>query len=191
MAKSIARTKSGQFAKKPRKAAKTAVRTVIRTVAAPVKRKVRAVAKGTVKLARKARRSYASASPTNLVKGQLIPGLVGGVGAVGVNMILSRLTFLPASLQSGIARHATRAAIGIAAGMLVGKVLKQPKLGAQLAQGAITVAAYEAINEKVGSFVSVSPALVNPNVSVGEVVNGFYGDGETFDVSGISEVVQF
>lgn len=150
-------------------------------IAAPIRRLVKRARKSRV--ARSVKRGFKRVAGTsgaitlsNVTKNAIIPGVVGAAGAFGVDMIEARATFLPLSLRSGIARHATRAAIGIGLGMLVGKVLKKPEIGNQLARGAITVIGYEAMRERFGGLASVSQIQNMSAEQVAEIMNGYDGE---------------
>lgn len=78
--------------------------------------------------------------------GQLTSSLVdGGIGAGGALLaqIANNLLPLPEALKSGAIAPLAKAAIGVGVGMLVGQVVGK-RVGQQMAQGAVTVALYEA-----------------------------------------------
>lgn len=93
-------------------------------------------------------------------------GAAVGVGAVGSEYIMGLLP-LPENMKTGMARHATKAGVGIGAGFLVGKVLKQRKLGAALALGAITIAVHDALKDYITGNM--------PGVRLGQYISGGMG----------------
>lgn len=78
---------------------------------------------------------------------QLVPALIGGAGAIGVDVGLAYLSpYLPALLQSGWGRIAAQVAaavgIGFGAGALVDK-----ETGKAVMAGALTITAYSALRQ--------------------------------------------
>lgn len=79
-----------------------------------------------------------------------LPAAGIGLGAVGSEIIMGYLP-IPAGFKTGVMRHITKGAVGIAAGMLVGKVLKQKRLGNYLALGAVVIAVHDAVKEFIAN----------------------------------------
>ena len=75
----------------------------------------------------------------------LMNAVPGAVGAIGVNLILSKLP-LPDVLTTGAVKHVARVGIILGLGMLANKVSRSPMIG-QAVQGALTVSVYESIKE--------------------------------------------
>lgn len=77
----------------------------------------------------------------------LMPAAIGGIGAVGLDVILAMLP-LPAAVKTGpmkpIAKIAGAVGIGMIASMVAGR-----KFGEQVTAGAVTVTLYEIIKELV------------------------------------------
>jgi hypothetical protein len=115
-----------------------------------------------------------------------------GLGAVGSEILVGYLP-LPPAAKTGTMLYVTKGAVGIAAGLLIGKVLKQPRLGKYVAAGAVAIAVHDAAKSlllksmpsvKFGQFMEpgrlgyASPAmLASPGsfAGVGEFVPGFRG----------------
>jgi len=76
----------------------------------------------------------------------LVTPLAGGAAALGMDALIGYASQsrpdLQLKLQTGVARPAIEAASGIVLGMLVGTLFRQPKLGAYLAAGGLSVAGY-------------------------------------------------
>lgn len=73
---------------------------------------------------------------------QLVDGGIGAAGAL-LAQIANNLLPVPDALKGGAAGPLVRAAIGVGVGMLAGQIVGK-RTGQQLAQGAVTVALYEA-----------------------------------------------
>jgi len=78
----------------------------------------------------------------------LLPAIGIGVGAVGAEVIMGYLP-IPANFKTGVLRHVTKGVVAISAGMLIGKVLKQKKLGDMIALGGVVIAAHDALKEVI------------------------------------------
>lgn len=150
----------------------------------------------------KRRRRLASVSTTRVSKrrtykrnpslrgGSLIKSVkdaaIGASGALAVDFAMQRMPFIPANFTQGPMGAATKGAVAVALGMIVGKVLKKPALGAQLASGGLTVAAYEGIKGAVGPSIGLSGLPYNSGSLLGEY---FPADnsamGEYFDDTGM------
>lgn len=101
-----------------------------------------------------ARRSYrrnpsARAGAVNFGK-MLLPAAGIGLGAVGSEIIMGYLP-IPANFKTGVMRHITKGAVGVAAGMIVSKVFKQKRLGNYLALGAVVIAVHDAVKEFIAA----------------------------------------
>lgn len=85
-------------------------------------------------------------APLSIVK----TAAIGAVGAVGVNLVLSKLP-LPPVLMTGKARFLTQGAVAIGVGMLAAKSkLVGANVAAKLAEGSLTVTLADAIREVAG-----------------------------------------
>lgn len=93
---------------------------------------------------RRARRRNPSSLPTTArgFAGQLVPALIGGAGALALDVGLA-MAPLPVQFKTGLPRTAVRIVGAIGMGWAVGKLLRKPRLGGQLAAGALTVVAYD------------------------------------------------
>jgi hypothetical protein len=80
----------------------------------------------------------------------LLPAAGIGLGAVGTEVIMGYLP-IPANFKTGVMRHVTKGVVGIAAGMLIGKVLRQKRLGNFFALGAVAIAVHDATKEFIAS----------------------------------------
>lgn len=83
-------------------------------------------------------------------------GAIGGVGAVVVDAAMQRLPMIPTNLQTGIPGAITKGLVGIGIGMITSKIMKNKKLGTQLADGAVTVAMYNASKSMIGPALGLS-----------------------------------
>lgn len=81
----------------------------------------------------------------------LFPAVMIGAGAVGSELIMGYLP-LPANLKTGMMRHLTKGAVGVAGGMAISKFLRQRKLGEAFALGALVIASHDAIKELILQF---------------------------------------
>lgn len=82
-------------------------------------------------------------------------GAVGAAGALAVDVAMSKLP-LPANLTTGTLAPITKGFVGIGVGMIVSKFLKNKRLGEQLANGAVTVALYNAGKQMIGPSLGLS-----------------------------------
>lgn len=82
-------------------------------------------------------------------------GAVGAAGALAVDIAMQKLP-IPANLQTGPISAVVKGGVGIGIGMLVAKFGKNKKLGAQLADGAVTVSLYNAGKAMVGPSLGLS-----------------------------------
>lgn len=104
-----------------------------------------------------ARRSYrrnpsarrAAGGAVNFGK-MFLPAAGIGLGAVGAEIIMGYLP-IPAGFKTGVMRHVTKGAVGIAAGLLIGKVLRQKRLGNYIALGAVVIAVHDGIKEFIAA----------------------------------------
>jgi len=97
--------------------------------------------------------------------GSLMGAVQGAGGALAVNAAFNMLP-LPATLKTGMGGHATKFGLAIALGML-GKPLLGRAAG-KMAEGAMTVAAYDAIKGFV-------PASMGGDAATGVAGLGYYG----------------
>ena len=96
----------------------------------------------------------------------IIPAAGIGLGAVGAEIIMGYLP-IPANFKTGVMRHVTKGAVGIAAGMLIGKVLRQKRLGNYIALGAVVIAVHDGVKEFIANSM--------PSVHMGQYVPRFRG----------------
>lgn len=149
-----------------------------RSVAASAGAAVRTVRRRYHSVARSVRRrarSRTTRATMGGIMGTVKHGLIGGAGAVAVDVIASKIP-LPASLQSGIGGAAAKVGIAIATGMLLGKVINK-STAHEMAAGSITVTSYQLIRGLVGGFVGLN-GITDIN-GMGGV--GFYSPALTVD----------
>lgn len=114
----------------------------------------------------------------------LLPAAAVGLGAVGADYLVAQLP-IPANLKSGPMKHVVKGAIAVAGGMLIGKVLRQKKIGNALALGGVVIAVHDLAREMIakqypaigfGEWLGYTPGglgYVNP------AMVGFNGAGVT------------
>lgn len=120
-----------------------------------------------------------------LVNSTLKPALIGGVGSVGLDVLLTKLP-IPESLKGGAIGTLTKAAIAVGAGMVAEKVVKRAT-AQQMVVGALTVIL-------AGGLRSVAATAV-PSLGLSGVIDndlnaiGFIGDAdEASDGYGVNEL---
>jgi len=97
------------------------------------------------------RRSYRR-NPIEGGKGNLrimslvVPAAGIAAGAIGTELAMGYMTFIPANLTTGAMRHVTKGAIGLGLGYLVGHFVNR-KAGEAFALGALTIAMHDAGKE--------------------------------------------
>lgn len=79
-----------------------------------------------------------------------LPAAGIGLGAVGSEIIMGYLP-IPAQWKTGVMRHVTKGVVGVSAGLLLGKVLRQKRLGNYLALGAVVIAVHDAAKELIAA----------------------------------------
>lgn len=94
----------------------------------------------------------------------LFPAVGIGLGAVGTELLMGWLP-IPPNFKVGVMRHVTKGVIGVAAGMLLGKVLKMKRLGNFFALGAVAIATHDAVKEMIASRM--------PSLQMGQYTRGF------------------
>lgn len=112
----------------------------------PVRRRARRV--GARRTVRRFRRNPSGRGVAVNFGKMLMPAIGIGAGAVGTEIIMGYLP-IPANFKTGVLRHVTKGAVGIATGMLLGKVFKQKRLGTYFALGAVAIAVHDAIKEVI------------------------------------------
>lgn len=118
----------------------------------PIRRKRRSTAVSTSPRRHLRRKSYRR-NPIATSKGvveQVKGAAVGAMGAVAVDLVMSKLTIIPTAMRTGTMRHVTQGLISVGLGVLVAKVGKNRKLGMQLAEGGLTVALYTMAKASLG-----------------------------------------
>lgn len=116
-----------------------------RKTRAKARRRSTGIAKRVGGLVRARRRSYRRNPLPKIgnVMTTFTGGAIGAAGAIGVDFVMGKLP-LPAQLQTGPLNAITKGLVGIGVGMAIAKVGKNKRIGEQVAQGAVTVALYEA-----------------------------------------------
>lgn len=107
----------------------------------------------------------------------LMHAVPGAVGAVAVNLVLSKLP-LPAMLTTGVVKHVARVGVILGLGMLANKVSRSPMIG-QAIQGALTVSVYESIKELAAG----AGMNLGDDMGMGDTTEelGFYSPATTID----------
>lgn len=107
-----------------------------------------------------------------------LPAAAIGAGAIGSEIIMFNMPFIPAAWKTGNMRHLTKGAVGVAAGLVLGKVFKMRRLGNYFALGAIAIATHDFLKDMLAANV--------PGVHLGRyvppirgVVGGLRGMGFT------------
>lgn len=127
------------------------------------------------------RRARRAMGGVNKLSQMVLPAVGIGAGAVGAEIAMGYLP-LPPALKTGVARHVTKGAVGIAGGLVIGKVLRQPRLGKFFAAGAIAIAAHDAIKEAiVANMPSVRFGEYLPRSAVGGAL-GYYSPAMQADM---------
>lgn len=126
-------------------------------------------------------------------------GFLGAAGAIGNDLLFGYTKqYLPASVQTGVARHAVRALYAVLVGVLGNYALKGR--GRDLANGAMTVVLHDALKEQIatmapqlplGDYFSFAPAIgydyepaLPLSTGIGEyMTGGNAGLGEYIDPS--------
>lgn len=168
----------------PKRRASTKRRAARRTAAAPraPARRVRRRRAGGWKItspraASRAGRAlrYRRPNPIDFVMNTLTPSLIGGAGALALDVTMGLLP-LPESLKSGPMAPLVKIAGGIGLGLIASKVVNR-RVGEQVAAGAITVQVYnfaKAMLIKVGGG-KVPGLSMYPDGFLGEYVSGEQG----------------
>lgn len=130
------------------------------------------------------------------VKGTLMPSVVGGAGALALDVAMGMLP-LPPALKSGPMAPLVKAAGAVGLGMIAGKALGR-RTGEQVAAGALTVTVYNVarmmlvkasggripglsgyVDEYVSEYVDYGPPQLGYESSGGQV-----GDDDTVEMAG-------
>lgn len=90
----------------------------------------------------------------------IIPAAIGVGGALGLNILLGKLTMLPASLQSGYGRAGVQIAGALAIGALGPKIGLSRRNSTVIAAGITMIALYDVVSAVV--------AAKFPNINLGE-----------------------
>ena len=90
----------------------------------------------------------------------LIPSAIGAAGALGLNILLGYVSFLPASLQTGYGRAGVQIGAALAVGAFGTKLGLSRKTAYAVASGITMIALYDVVSTLVASKV--------PNVNLGE-----------------------
>lgn len=76
------------------------------------------------------------------------PAIGIGLGAIGSEILVGYLP-LPAQLKTGPMLYVTKGALGVAAGLLVGTMLKQKRVGKYIAAGAVAIAVHDGVKSMI------------------------------------------
>lgn len=104
---------------------------------------------------------------------QITNAAIGAGGALVVDIAMAKLPFIPENLKTGPIAAATKGAVAMGIGMLVGKFGKNKSLGVKLAEGGMTVALHDAAKSMIGPSVGLS------------------GMGEYYDMMGLGDYSDF
>src|SRR5258706_1957023 len=97
---------------------------------------------------------------------------------------------IPANLKTGVMRHVTKGAVGIAAGLVLGKVLRQKRLGDFFALGAVAIAVHDAVKEWIaGSMPHVPFGMYTRPFGSSLGGMGYASPGQTLRLSGMAQFV--
>lgn len=164
-------------------------RTVRRNpVAANPRRRRRSVALAARRAVRRVRRNPSARALGGGVMNDVMNAAIGAGGAIGVNMIYDMLP-LPLSMKSGMAQTVGKAATAIALGIVGKKVLG--RAAGQMAAGALTVIAYDAIKGFMPAPGVAGLGYMNPGINAGYLPQqgmGEYVDTRAFS-TGMGEYV--
>lgn len=100
-------------------------------------------------------------NPMGEVGEVIIPAAIGAAGAIGLNILLGYVTFLPASLQTGYGRAGVQIAGALAIGALGPKMGLSRRTSYAIAGGITVIALYDVVSAVVASKF--------PNINLGEV----------------------
>lgn len=130
--------------RKRRKAPAKRRKTATKAVARPAPRRRRRAAPARSK---RVYRRNPIARGNNIVT-QVKNSAIGAAGALGVDIAFAKLP-IPDAMRTGMMAPAARGLVSLGIGMAVGKVMKNKKLGTQLAEGGITVALHDLMKSQV------------------------------------------
>lgn len=190
-----------------RKRTRTRVR---RNPANPFRRKRRAARRPHAKRRFRRNPSALAGFKLNQVTGQIMPVALGAGGAILTDMAIDRLP-LPINFKFGNMRHVAKAGIAVALGVAAGMVVGKDK-GTKVMAGALTVVAYDALKAMLARVAAPAPMLApapatvqgmgyypelefdnGDSDSMGLIMsNGMAGDdGEFEEVSDFGEVMDY
>ena len=130
-----------------------------RNPANPFRRKRRAARRPHAK--RRFRRNPSLAGfNLNQVTGQIMPVALGAGGAILTDMAIDRLP-LPINFKFGNMRHVAKAGIAVALGVAAGMVVGRDK-GTKVMAGALTVVAYDALKAMLARVAAPAPMVAQP-----------------------------
>lgn len=110
------------------------------------------------------RRRHRNPLSISSVKSALMPAAIGAAGGVALDVAYGYLgTYLPASLQTGIAASAVKLAAAFGLGMVASKVLGAEK-GRAVTIGAVTVQLYGLLKSTLASAAPSVPGLAGMNL---------------------------
>jgi len=110
-----------------------------------------------------------------------LPAAGIGLGAIGSEIIMGYLP-IPANFKTGVMRHVTKGVVGVAAGFLIGKVLRQKRLGNFIALGAVVIAVHDGVKEFI--------AAKMPAVHLGQYRGPIHGSLASFGGMGYTSPAQ-
>lgn len=133
---------------------------VRRNPANPFRRKRRAARRPHAK--RRFRRNPSALAGFNLnqITGQIMPVALGAGGAILTDMAIDRLP-LPINFKFGNMRHVAKAGIAVALGVAAGMVVGKDK-GTKVMAGALTVVAYDALKAMLARVAAPAPMTTPP-----------------------------
>lgn len=116
----------------------------------------------------------------------LIPAAIGAAGALGLNILLGYITFLPATLQTGYGRAGVQIAAALGIGAFGPKVGLSRSTSYAIASGISLIAVYDVVSSLVASkFPSINLGenfMLMPPTLGGPVPHQAVGYGENFSL---------
>lgn len=128
---------------------------------------------------RKVRRYRRNPIKKSMIMDTVKTGAIGAAGALATDVAFAKLP-LPANLKSGTMGAVTKGLVGVGLGMAVAKFGKQRALGRDLANGAVTVALYNAGKSAIGPSLGLS-GMDDGLLGYDESLLGYFDDEDMVD----------
>lgn len=119
------------------------------------------------------RRKYRS-NPisTGGIAGQLKGAGIGALGALAVDVAMSRLP-IPVQFKSGQMRYLAQGLVSLGLGMVIAKVGRNKSLGVQVSSGGLTIAMHAMMKNAVGPNLGLSDDLLGYDLLGYDQMNGY------------------